>query len=37
MRTNIRLSQVPSVNPNAQPGLSGAIAVDDDRLPRTRS
>ena len=35
--TNIRLSQVSSVNPNAQPGLSGAIAVDDDRLPRTRS
>ena len=34
---NTRLSQVPSVNPNAQPGLSGAIAVDDDRLPRTRS
>ena len=34
---NIRLSQVSSVNPNAQPGLSGAIAVDDDRLPPTRS
>ena len=34
---NVRLSQVPSVNPNSQPGLSGAIAVDDDKLPRTRS
>jgi len=35
--TNLRLSQVPSVNPSSQPGLSGAIAVDDNRLPRTRS
>ena len=34
---NVLLSQVPSINPNSQPGLSGAIAVDDDRLPRTRS
>jgi Carboxypeptidase regulatory-like domain len=35
--SNVRLSQVPSINPNTQPGLSGAIAVDDDRLPQTRS
>ncbi len=34
---NIQLSRVPTVNPNAQPGFTGAIAVDDDRLPRTRS
>jgi hypothetical protein len=34
---NVPLSQVSGVNPNAQPGLSGAIFVDDDRQPRTRS
>lgn len=35
--TNLPLAQVTTVNPNAQPGLSGAIAVDDDRQPRTQS
>jgi len=34
---NVPLSAVASVNPNAQPGLSGAILADDDKQPRTRS
>jgi Carboxypeptidase regulatory-like domain len=35
--TNVPLSQVGNVNPNAQPGLSGTIFVDDDKQPRTQS
>jgi Carboxypeptidase regulatory-like domain len=35
--TNVPLSQVPTVNPNAQPGVSGTIFVDDDKQPRTQS
>jgi Carboxypeptidase regulatory-like domain len=35
--TNTRLSQVPNVNPNQQPGLSGALDITDDRQPRTQS
>ena len=34
---NVPLSQVPNVNPNTQPGLSGAILVDDNKQPRTQS
>ena len=35
--SNVKLSDVPAVNPNTQPALSGAIAVDDDGQPRTQS
>lgn len=34
---NVPLSQVPTVDPNAQPGLTGAILAGDDKQPRTRS
>ena len=34
---NVPLSQVSTVDPNSQPGVSGAIAVDDDKQPRTQS
>ena len=32
-----RLSRVPNVDPNTQPGISGAILATDDRQPRTQS
>lgn len=35
--SNVPLSQVSAVNPNSQPGLSGAIFAGDNRQPRTRS
>jgi hypothetical protein len=35
--TNVRLSQVPSVNPNTQPSIGASLAIDDDSLPRTQS
>jgi hypothetical protein len=35
--TNLPLSQVSTVNPATQPGLTGAILADDDKQPRTRS
>jgi carboxypeptidase family protein len=31
------LSSIPSVNPNTQPGISGAILATDDQQPRTQS
>jgi hypothetical protein len=34
---NVPLSQVQNTNPATQPGLSGAVAVDDDNQPRTQS
>lgn len=34
---NVQLSQVSSIDPNAQPGLSGAIFAGDTRQPRTQS
>jgi hypothetical protein len=34
---NLPLNNVSTVDPNAQPGLTGAIFVDDDKQPRTRS
>lgn len=34
---NVPLNNVSTVDPNAQPGLTGAIFVDDDKQPRTRS
>jgi hypothetical protein len=36
-QSNVLLSQVSGLNPNTQPGVSGAILVDDDQQPRTRS
>jgi hypothetical protein len=35
--SNVQLSQVPSVDPSRQPGLSGAIFAGDDKQPRTQS
>ena len=32
-----RLSDVPNINPNTQPGISGAILATDDKQPRTQS
>jgi hypothetical protein len=32
-----RLSDVPNVNPNTQPGISGALLATDTRQPRTQS
>jgi len=32
-----RLSDVPNINPNTQPGISGAILSTDDNQPRTQS
>jgi carboxypeptidase family protein len=34
---NVPLSQVSTVDPSTQPGLTGAISVDDNKQPRTRS
>jgi hypothetical protein len=32
-----RLSDVPNIDPNTQPGISGAILATDDKQPRTQS
>jgi hypothetical protein len=34
---NVPLSQVSTVDPSSQPGLTGAIFVDDNKQPRTQS
>src|SRR3954465_15761548 len=34
---NVPLSQLSTVDPNSQPGLTGAIFVDDNKQPRTQS
>jgi hypothetical protein len=34
---NVPLSQVSTVDPSTQPGLTGTIFVDDNKQPRTRS